>query len=62
MKNKQKTTWVFVFQKYGKFWSILLGHFIKHKPLSYEDKSELLYVDYVPFDFVRSRIGIEFNA
>ena len=25
--------WVFVFQKYGKFWSILLGHFIKDKLL-----------------------------
>ena len=28
----KKTTWVFVFQKSGKFWSISLGHFIKHKP------------------------------
>ena len=27
---KKKTTWLFVFQKYGKFWSVLLGHFIKH--------------------------------
>ena len=25
--------WVFVFQKYCKFWSILLSHFIKHKRL-----------------------------
>ena len=25
--------WVFLFQKYGKFYSISLGHFIKHKPL-----------------------------
>ena len=31
MKNA-KTRWVFVSQKYGKFWSVLLGHFIKHKP------------------------------
>ena len=29
----RKTTWVFLIQKYGKFWNILLGHFIKHKPL-----------------------------
>ena len=31
MKNK-KSKWVFVFQKYGKFWSISLEHSIKHKP------------------------------
>ena len=31
MKNEKN--WVFVFQKYGKFWSVSLGHFIKHKPL-----------------------------
>ena len=31
MKNEKKTTWVFIFQKYGKFWSILLGRFINHK-------------------------------
>ena len=29
--------WVFVFQKYGKFWSISLEHFIKHKPLISEE-------------------------
>ena len=34
MKWKMKKTMgVFVFQKYGKFWSVLLGYFIKHKPL-----------------------------
>ena len=33
----KKTAWVFVFQKYGKFWSILLGHFIKHIPLMSEE-------------------------
>ena len=27
----------FVFQKYGKFWSILVGHFIKHKALISEE-------------------------
>ena len=38
MKNEKKIhTWVFVFQKYGQFWSILLGHFIKHKPLFSEE-------------------------
>ena len=29
--------WVFIFQKYGKFWSISLEHFIKHKPLIPEE-------------------------
>ena len=36
MKN-EKTTWVFVFQKCGKFWTISLGHFIQHKPLISEE-------------------------
>ena len=35
-KTKKKI-WVCVFQKYGKFWSILVGHFIKHKPLISEE-------------------------
>ena len=33
----KKTTWVFIFQKYGKFWSVLLRHFINHKPLISEE-------------------------
>ena len=36
MKN-EKTTWIFVFQKYGKFSSVSQGHFIKHKPLISEE-------------------------
>ena len=28
---------VFIFLNYGKFWSISLGHFIKHKPLISEE-------------------------
>ena len=36
-KWKKKLIWVFVFQKYGKFWSISLGYFIKHKPLISEE-------------------------
>ena len=31
--------WVFIFQKYGKFGSVLLGHFIKHKPLIFSDQT-----------------------
>ena len=34
---KKNTTWVFRFQKYGKFWSISLSHFIKHNPLISEE-------------------------
>ena len=33
----KETTWIFVFQKYGTFWSVLLGYFIKHKPLIPEE-------------------------
>ena len=35
--KKNFTTWIFVFQKYGKFWSVLQEHFIKHKPLISEE-------------------------
>ena len=28
-----KIVWIFIFQNHGKVWSILLEHFIKHKPL-----------------------------
>ena len=38
MKNK-KISWVFVIKKYGKFWSVSLEHFIKHKPLFSEECS-----------------------
>ena len=34
---KKTTMLVIVFQKYGKFWSILLGHFIKHKAITSEE-------------------------
>ena len=36
-KTKIKHSWVFEFQKYGKFWKALLGHFIKHKPFKSEE-------------------------
>ena len=32
MKKEKKPIWVFLFQEYGKFWSISLDIFIKHKP------------------------------
>ena len=33
----KKTMWVFLFQKYAKFWSVSLVQFIKHKPLFSEE-------------------------
>lgn len=33
----QRQLWVFIFKKYGKFWSVSLGHFIKHKLLFSEE-------------------------
>ena len=36
-RKKNYISWDFVFQKYGKFWSILLEHFIKHKYLISEE-------------------------
>ena len=31
--KKPKNIWLFLFQKYGKFWSVSRDNFIKHKPL-----------------------------
>ena len=33
----KKTTWVLLLQKYGKFWSVSLEHFVEHKPLISEE-------------------------
>ena len=33
----KKTTWVFLYIKYSKFWSVSLEHFIEHKPLISEE-------------------------
>ena len=40
-QNKIYTIWIFIFQKYGKFWRIPLGHFIKHKHLISEEWNRL---------------------
>ena len=37
MKKRKKQLWVFVYIKYGKFWSNFLELFIKHKPLFSEE-------------------------
>ena len=39
MKNKQKTTWVFLYIKFSKFWSVSLEHFVERKPLISEECS-----------------------
>ena len=33
----KKTTWVFLYIKYSKFWSVSLEHFVERKPLIYEE-------------------------
>ena len=51
---KKNIIWNFLFQKNGNFWSILLGHFIKHKPLISEESYRnirLLFSDQTLFDF-----------
>ena len=35
----KKTTWVFLFQKYGKFWSVSVEFFVEHKPWNCEEWS-----------------------
>ena len=37
MKNKTKTFRLFLFQQYGKFWSVSLDNIIEHKPLISEE-------------------------
>ena len=37
IEKRKKTSWVFLFQKYSKFWSALLDNFIKHKSLISEE-------------------------
>ena len=37
IKKRKKQLWVFVCIKVGKFWCVLLGHFVKYKPLICEE-------------------------
>ena len=37
----EKTTFVLLIQKYGKFWSILLGDFTKHKAFISEERHHI---------------------
>ena len=36
-EKRKKQLWVFVYIKYGKFWSVSPRHFIKHKPFFSEE-------------------------
>ena len=58
MKN-EITTWVFVFQKYSKFWSISLEHFIKHKPRISEEwnTAKVLFYQRFSNSFFSSKKG-----
>ena len=42
---------VFIFQKYGKIWSVSLGHFIKHIPLISEECLAEYYCIYITRTF-----------
>ena len=54
---KNKPTVVFVFQKYGKFWSISLGHFIKHKlPISEGWVNKGKFFNYFQPSFLQFRL------
>ena len=44
MKNEKNYNMGFLFQKYGKFWSVSRGHFIKHKPLISEECTSCSYL------------------
>ena len=48
--NTKKTTWVFLYIKYSKFWSVSLEHFIERKPLISEewDKKAILNFFFQP--------------
>ena len=37
MKNEKNYMGVFLYIKYGKFWSVSLGHSVEHKPLFSEE-------------------------
>ena len=55
MKN-EKSMWVFIFQKYGKFWSVSLKHFIKHKPLISEQCTSSRTIN------SKAKINVFFNS
>ena len=40
----KKTTWVFLYIKYSKVWSVLLEHFVERKPLISEECSALHFM------------------
>ena len=56
--STKKTTWIFLWLKYGKIWSVSLGHFIKHKPLISEECS-LMRQKTVNLNFSRQIFSVE---
>ena len=46
-ENWKKTIRIFVFQKYGKFWRVLLGHFIKHDKPQICEEWHRLFLKYI---------------
>ena len=47
MKNEKNYTWVFLYIKYSKFWSVSLEHFVERKPLISEECSFLSDVEFI---------------
>ena len=43
----KKNTWVFLYIKYSKFWSILMEHFVERKPLISEECSWIFFLTLV---------------
>ena len=43
-RNWKKSTWVFVFQNYGKFWRFPLEHYIKHDFFLISEECFVVYV------------------
>ena len=40
----KKTTWVFVFQKYGIFWCVSLDHFIENNKLLFSEECMIINI------------------
>ena len=53
----KKQLWVFVYIKYGKFWSVSLELFIKHKPLFSEEWSDI-WGDYFADNLFSYIVGV----
>ena len=58
MKNENNTTWIFIFQIYGIFWSILIDHFIYVLFLKSEFMKKTNFTFYIRFPHGVKRVMI----